>query len=79
MAKVHLGARVERAIVNRIDEFVVRGGGTKTDVIERALQVGLDRLEELELAEGFALLGDPAMQDMAFPTGAQAGANGIDS
>lgn len=72
MAKVHLGARVDRTLIERIDELVGRGSGTKTDVIEKALQAGLDRLEELELAQGFALLADPAMQDMAFPTGAQA-------
>ncbi len=72
MAKVHLGVRVERAVVERLEILIQRSGGTKTDMIEKALRAGLDRLEGQDLAQGFALLADPEMQDMDFPTGAQA-------
>jgi len=71
MSKAHLGVRIERTLLDRIDDLVCREGRTKTDIVEKALRVGMDRFEELELAEGFALLADPDMQDMVFPTGAQ--------
>lgn len=74
MPKIQIGARVESAIAERIDELVNRNGKTKTDVIEIALHLGLQKLEEESLAAGFELLGDPSMQDMEFPTGAQSAA-----
>ena len=61
--------------MERIDAFVGTGARTKTDVIEMALQAGLDHLEHQELATGFALLADPQYQDLALPTEAQLEAN----
>ena len=40
---------------------------TKTDVVVELIELGLAQKKEI----CFALLGDPKMQDMHFPTGAQ--------
>lgn len=71
MAKTHLAARIEQGIVERVERRAQSEGQSRTAVIEQLLREGLDRIEEREMAEGFALLGDPEMQDMAFPTGPQ--------
>lgn len=71
MPKVAFGARIEEALVQKIEARAQETHRSKTDVVEELMQIGLAKLEDLEAAEGFALLGDPEMQDMTFPTGAQ--------
>jgi hypothetical protein len=66
-----LSARIPAPLDRAIDSMAADSKKRKTDVVIELLQLGLTKREEENLADGFALLGDPAMQDMECPTGAQ--------
>ena len=65
-----LSVRIPLEIADRI-EALAAGGRRKTAVATEILTRGFTQLDEEEMAAGFALLGEPEMQDMQFPTGAQ--------
>ena len=65
-----LSVRIPTELADRIETLASRGR-SKTAVATDLLERGFARLDEEEMAAGFALLGDPEMQDLHFPTGAQ--------
>ncbi len=65
-----LSVRIPVEIADRI-EALAGGERRKTAVATDILIRGLAQLDEEQMAAGFALLGEPEMQDMEFPTGAQ--------
>ncbi|AIE85546.1 ribbon-helix-helix protein, CopG family [Fimbriimonas ginsengisoli] len=71
MSKVHIGVRIQTETADRIEKIAKDRGRSQTQVIEQLLELGLQKLDQEALAEGFALLGSSEMQDMDFPTGAQ--------
>ncbi len=71
MARFHLTVRVPQTVAERIGRLARDRSQSQTQVINELLSLGLSRIESEELDAGFALLGDPEMQDMEFPTGPQ--------
>lgn len=68
MATSHLSARIPQETARRIQALSDESSKTRTQVVNELLDLGLRRMEDADLDEGFALLGDPEMQDRAFPT-----------